>query len=123
MTVGASSSAGATTESLSTPSPAATRTTFPQSAKPVVPAAAPQPQPTPPKTDPVDFVVMEAVRISQRDASARSGASEMLRWTSRRRTVIEQARDRLQTGDELDVATRAQALALVEQALAVGLLF
>jgi hypothetical protein len=121
MTVGASSSAGAATDSPSAPSPAATRATFPQSAKPTPPAA--EQKPSPPKTDPADFVFVEAVRISQTDASARSGALEMLRWTSRRRAVIEQARDRLQADAELQPETRAQALALVEQALDIGLLF
>ena len=77
-----------------------------------------------PLIDPaIAFAASEAARQAVIGATVETGASEVLRWASRRRTVLEAALTRLSEDDGLDAATQAGAAAILERALNIGLLF
>jgi hypothetical protein len=61
--------------------------------------------------------------LAEGGASVTGGAHELLRWTSRRRVVIELAAEQVRGADRLNPAIRSKALAIAERALAHGLLF
>jgi hypothetical protein len=71
----------------------------------------------------VQFAAQECVRLAEAGASVSGGAHDLLRWTSRRRVVIESAAAQVRGTDHLDPAIRSAAVAIVERALANGLLF
>jgi hypothetical protein len=71
----------------------------------------------------IAFAAEEAVRQVRQGASVAGGAHEVLRWASRRRTVIKAAVTQLSDDTDLDAATREAAVAILERVLAFGLLF
>jgi hypothetical protein len=71
----------------------------------------------------VEFAAAEAARQAEAGATAQAGAHELLRWASRRRVVLEQALAVLGANEQLSPAVRDAAVAIVERALRVGLLF
>jgi hypothetical protein len=71
----------------------------------------------------VEFAAAEAVRRAEAGASVHAGAHEVLRWASRRRSVIELAVVHVAGDDSLTPAVREAATAILERALVVGLLF
>jgi hypothetical protein len=81
----------------------------------------------PPPVDPlrgaVEFAAAEAVRRAEAGASVHAGAHDVLRWASRRRTVIELAVVQVAGDDALPQPIREAATAILQRALVVGLLF
>jgi hypothetical protein len=71
----------------------------------------------------VEFAAAEAVRRAEAGASVHAGAHEVLRWASRRRSVIELAVAHVAGDDTLTEPIREAATAILQRALVVGLLF
>jgi len=86
-------------------------------------AALPPETPTDPFRGAVEFAVAEATRQAQAGATAHAGAQDLLRWASRRRIVLERAAGVLGADDQLSPVVRDAALAIVERAMRVGLLY
>jgi hypothetical protein len=81
----------------------------------------------PPPLDPlrgaVEFAAAEAVRRAEAGATVHAGAHEVLRWASRRRSVIELAVVQIAGDEALSPPIREAATAILQRALLVGLLF
>ena len=71
----------------------------------------------------VEFAAAEAVRRAEAGATVHAGAHEVLRWASRRRSVIELAVAQVASDDSLTEPIRETATAILQRALVVGLLF
>jgi hypothetical protein len=64
-----------------------------------------------------------AVEFAEAGATVHAGAHEVLRWASRRRSVIELAVAQVASDESLTEPIRETATAILQRALVVGLLF
>ena len=71
----------------------------------------------------VAFAVAEAQRQAAAGLPVPAAAQALLRWASRRRAIIELAVAELRTDEAVSPEVRQAAVEILEQALAVGLLY
>jgi len=69
------------------------------------------------------FALHEAIRLARQEPSTQAAAHDILRWASRKRTVIEAALDELRVDTTVDADTRDAAICILERVLAVGFLY
>jgi len=88
-----------------------------------VPTPATGPRPAVAADQPRRFAVQEAVRLAREGASTQAAAYDVLRWASRRRTVIQAALDEVRDDATIDPSTRDAAAEILERVLTVGFLY
>jgi len=86
-------------------------------------AAAAGPPPNVAPDQPRRFAMEEAIRLAGQGRTTQAGAYDILRWATRRRTVIQAALDELRLDTTIDADTRDAAAAILEHVLAVGFLY